>query len=92
MTRLNLLLLMACLFTALGVVHVQYESRQLYSLVDRAQRQQRELAMEYESLRAQRRTEAAASRVQRLAEDKLGMVAPNPSRTVYLKPLPQGGS
>jgi cell division protein FtsL len=92
MTRIDLLLLVACLLTALGVVQVQYESRQLYTAVDRAQRQQRELAIEHEALRAQRRTEAAASRVQRVAEDKLSMRAPDPGRTLYLQPTPAGGN
>ena len=43
MTRLNLVLLLGVLLSALYLVNVQYESRRLYSALDRAKSEARKL-------------------------------------------------
>ncbi|MDP2742076.1 MAG: cell division protein FtsL, partial [Hydrogenophaga sp.] len=58
MIRLNLVLLAAVLVSAFYLVHTQYESRRLYTALDRAQSQSRQLNVEYEQLVVQRRAQA----------------------------------
>ena len=55
MTRLNLVLLLGVLLSALYLVNVQYESRRLYSALDRAQSDARKLATENERLQVAQR-------------------------------------
>jgi cell division protein FtsL len=48
MTRINALLLLAVVATAIYLVRVQYESRRLFSELDKAHSQARHLAMDVE--------------------------------------------
>ena len=89
MTRLNLMLLLAVLLSAFYLVHTQYESRRLYTLIDRANTHTRKLAAEHEQLQVQKRAEATSARVQLLAQTKLGMRPANPAITQYVV-LPAG--
>lgn len=87
MTRLSFALAVVLVGTAFSLVHTQYQSRRLYAAVDKARALSTELEIEWESLRAQRRTAAAAARVQRIARKELDMRSPNASTTIYLKPI-----
>lgn len=84
MIRLNLVLLLAVLASAFYLVHTQYESRRLYSALDRAQTQARRLDADHEQLVVQRRAQAAPARVQQLATGKLQMRAVTPGITEYV--------
>ena len=86
MIRVNTLLVLAVMATALTLVNTQYQSRRLYAAVDKARAHASELEIDWESLRAQRRTESASARVQRIAHDELNMRAPDPATTLYLSP------
>lgn len=86
MTRLNLMLLLAVLLSAFYLVHTQYESRRLYTQIDRANAETRKLAAEHEQLQVQKRAEATSARVQHLAQTKLEMRPVNPSITQYVVP------
>lgn len=91
MIRVNTVLVLAVMATAFTLVHTQYQSRRLYAALDRARAHASDLDTDWESLRAQRRTESASGRVQRIAREQLGMRAPDPASTLYLSPLiPQG--
>jgi cell division protein FtsL len=83
-TRLNLMLLLAVLFSAFYLVHTQYESRRIYTQIDRANTQARRLAAEHEQLQVQKRAEATSARVQLLAQTKLDMRPANPAITQYV--------
>lgn len=91
MTRVNIALVVAVMATAFALVHTQYQSRRLYAAVDKARAQASELDIEWESLRAQRRTAAAPARVQQIARTELDMRSPNASTTIYLKPRESAG-
>jgi len=84
MIRLNLVLLVAVLASAFYLVHTQYESRRLYTAVDRAQAQTRKLSSEHEQLQVQKRAEATPARVQQLASRQLQMRPVNPAITQYV--------
>jgi len=84
MIRLNLVLLVAVLASAFYLVHTQYESRRLYTAVDRAQAQTRKLSSEHEQLQVLKRAEATPARVQHLASRQLQMRPVNPAITQYV--------
>jgi cell division protein FtsL len=84
MTRLNLMLLLGVLATALYLVNVQYQSRWLYSELDRAQSQAHRLAAENERLQVEKRSQATSARVERIAKSQLQMHAATPAITAYV--------
>lgn len=84
MTRLNLLLLMVLVASALYLVHVQYESRRLYTEIERAQNEFRRLETENERLQVEKRAQATPARVEKLARDQLQMRAATPAITEYV--------
>lgn len=84
MTRLNLVLLLAVLATALYLVRVQYESRRLYVEIERAQAESRRLEIENHRLEVEKRAQATPLRVERLAKDQLHMRTATPAITQYV--------
>lgn len=92
MIALKLGLAAAIVATAWAVVHTQYTSRQLYVALDGARAQASELEVEWETLRAQRRSDSAPARIQQLAQQQLRMRAPDPATTLYLAPPAASGA
>ena len=84
MTRVNVLLLLAVLASALYLVHIQYESRRLFVELEKAASQMRKLEMESESFLAEKRAQATPLRVDKLAKDKLQMRPATPAITQYV--------
>lgn len=84
MIRINLVLLLAVLVSAFYLVHTQYESRRLYTELDRAQSLARKLNAEHEQLQVQKRAQATPARVQQLASKALQMRPVNPAITQYV--------
>lgn len=84
MTRLNLFLLLLVVASALYLVHVQYESRQLYAELDRSRAQAKKLALEQDRLQLEKRAQATSARVEQLARSRLQMRPANPAITVYV--------
>ncbi|MFT4192192.1 MAG: cell division protein FtsL [Comamonas sp.] len=84
MTRLNLLLLLSAVLSALAVVHAQHDSRNLFVQHDRAVNEARKLDVEFERLQVEKRAQATHLRVEQLAKDKLKMVTPTPATTDYV--------
>jgi cell division protein FtsL len=84
MTRLNLVLLLAVLASALYLVNVQYESRRLFSALDQAHSEARRLEVDNERLQVEKRAQATPSRVERLAIAKLQMRTVTPAITHYV--------
>jgi cell division protein FtsL len=83
MTRLAFFLLLAVLASALYLVNVQYESRQLYSDLDRARSQARSIETDFERLQVEKRAQAAPLRVEKLAKEQLQMRTVTPAITHY---------
>lgn len=84
MTRLNLVLLMAVLASALYLVDVQYESRRLFAEIDKANAEARKLAAENERLQVEKRAQATPARVEKLAKEQLRMKPSTPAITHYV--------
>jgi cell division protein FtsL len=84
MTRLNLLLLLALVASGVYLVRVSYDSRRLFSELDRARAEERALDHEQERLKAELQTQAAPLRVERAARDKLAMRNATPAVTQYV--------
>jgi cell division protein FtsL len=94
MTRLNLVLLAAVIASALYLVRVQYESRRLYTEIEKVQNEVRKLEVEHERLQVEKRAQATAGRVEKLAREQLHMRAATPAITQYvtLKGTPAGAT
>lgn len=88
MTRLNLVLLAAVIASALYLVRVQYESRRLYTEIEKASNELRKLEVEHERLQVEKRAQATAGRVEKLAREQLHMRAATPAITQYVKLQP----
>ena len=84
MTRLNLVLLLAVLGTALYLVGVQYDSRRLVFEVDRARAKAYQLTQEKERLEVEKRAQATPLRVEKLAKEQLKMRTTTPAITHYV--------
>ena len=84
MTRLSLVLLAAVMVSALYLVRVQYDSRRLFTELDRATAEARRLETERSRLEVEKRAEATSLRVEKLARDKLAMRSITPAITEYV--------
>lgn len=84
MTRLNIGLLLAVLASALYLVNVQYESRRLYTEIDRAKLDARRIETEREQLQIDKRGQATPLRVDKLAREQLHMRVTTPAITHYV--------
>lgn len=85
MTRLNFLLLIAVLVSALYLVRTQYESRRLYVELEKAAAQSSKLESENERLQVEKRAQATPLRVEKLAKESLQMQTATPAITQYVK-------
>ncbi len=84
MTRLNVVLLLAVIASALFLVNVQYESRRLYTEIDRARLEARKIETEREQLQIDKRAQATPLRVDKLAREQLQMRVATPAITHYV--------
>jgi len=81
MTRVNLMLLLAVLASALYLVRVQYESRRLTTELDRAKDRAQELQTENDRLDSL----GTPLRVEKLAREQLQMRTVTPAITQYAR-------
>ena len=84
MTRLNLVLLLAVLFSALYLVHTQYESRRLYVELEKTSTLSRQLEADKERLQVDKRAQATPLRVEQISRDRLQMRTATPAITQYV--------
>ena len=84
MTRVNLMLLLAVVLSAIYLVNVQYESRRLFTELDKAQAEERRLSSEFDRLQVEKRGQATSARVEKLAREKLQMRLVSPDITTYV--------
>ncbi len=84
MTRINLVLLLAVVLSAIYLVNVQYESRRLFTELDKAQSEERRLSSELDRLQVDKRAQATSARVEKLAREKLQMRLVLPAITTYV--------
>jgi cell division protein FtsL len=82
--RINLVLALTLLGSAMYLVHVSYDARRLFNQLDRAQNEARKLDIEHERLKSEKQSQAAPLRVERVARDKLAMRVATPAVTQYV--------
>jgi cell division protein FtsL len=85
MARLAVLLLVAVVVSALYVVQVQYQSRQLFTDLDHALRDAQQLAADRERLEVEKRAAATSLRVEQIARGQLAMRPITPAITEYVR-------
>jgi len=84
MLRLNLLLLLAAVFCALGVVTSQHQARKLFQALENEQDRARQLEVEFGQLQLELSTWATSPRIEKIARDKLKMRTPEAGRIVTI--------
>ncbi|MFY3386268.1 cell division protein FtsL [Paracidovorax sp. MALMAid1276] len=84
MTRLNIVLLVAVLASAIYLVHTQYASRRLFTELDRATAEARRLETEHQRLQVEKRAQATPLRVEKIARAQLQMRTATPAITQYV--------
>jgi len=84
--RINLLLLLAVIGSALYLVHAQYTARQLYTQMHRAEQETRRVELDFERLQVEKRAQATPLRVEKLAREQLKMRTATPAITQYVRP------
>lgn len=80
MTRLNLILFFALIFSSLGLVNAQHKARKLYIELDQMNQASKQYEQEYGQLQLEQSTWAMHSRVERVATEQLQMQVPDPKR------------
>ena len=83
MTRLNILLLLAVIASALVLVNTAYDARRLFTDIHRAETESLRLAGDHKRLEAERQLQATNLRVERTARERLKMVPATPAVTMY---------
>jgi cell division protein FtsL len=80
MTRLNLILYFALMFSALGLVNSQHQARKLYIELEHGSQAALQFEQEYGQLQLEQSTWAMHSRVESIATQQLQMQAPDVKR------------
>jgi cell division protein FtsL len=88
MIRLNVLLLVAVMLSALALVRSQYETRRLVMAIEKVNKEAALLEVEHQRLLVERRAQATPQRVQTLAQQKLQMRVATPAITQYVSMPP----
>lgn len=84
MIRINLVLLLAVVLSAMYLVNVQYESRRLFVELNKATAEANRLESEHGRLVVEKRAQATPGRVEKLAREKLAMRQVTPAITNYV--------
>ncbi len=84
MTRLNVLLLIVLIVSAIYLVRVSHESRRLFAELDKSRTEERLLDNEFERLKSDKQSQATPLRVEKTARDKLAMRTATPAVTQYV--------
>ena len=83
MSRLNAVLLLLLIASALMLVKTAYEARRLFTSIHRAETEALRLAGEHKRLEADRQLQATNLRVERTARERLKMSTVTPAVTMY---------
>ncbi len=73
MLRLNIVLAVLVVLSAVWLVRSSHEARHLFVELEKANRQAHELQVDHERLEVERRSQSATLRVEKLAREKLRM-------------------
>ena len=82
MIRFNMLLLLAAVFCALGIVTSQHKARKLFQALEAEQQHARHLDVEFGQLQLELSTWATSPRIEKIAREKLKMQTPETAKVV----------
>jgi cell division protein FtsL len=80
MTRLNLILFFALMFSSLGLVNAQHQARKLYIELEYLNQTETQYNQEYGQLQLEQSTWAMHSRIELIAAQQLQMQVPDAKR------------
>jgi len=80
MTRLNLILFFALMFSALGLVNSQHKARNLYIELEQSNKSAKQIEQEYGQLQLEQSTWAMHSRIEKIATQQMQMQVPDAKR------------
>ncbi len=86
MTKLNLILFMVVLFSALGTVTSQHKARKLYIELQQQQEMAKQYDIEWGQLQLEQSTWAMHARIEQIATSHLHMQVPEPSKIQIVTP------
>jgi cell division protein FtsL len=83
---LLVVLLLAVVATAVGVVHARQQHRDAYRSLNELEHQRDELNIEFSRLQLEQATWSETNRIEQVATERLGMHFPEAADTVVLRP------
>src|SRR3954464_13797946 len=86
MTKLNLILFLVLIVTALGTVTAQHKSRKLYFELQQQQDAAKQFAVEWGQLQLEQSTWAMHARIEHIATQQLQMQVPDVKRIQVIAP------
>lgn len=86
MRLLLLVLLLACIATAVMRVEVRHSHRQVFSEIVKAENVRDRLELEFKQLQLEQATYAESTLIDKAARERLGMVAPEAHEIVLVRP------
>lgn len=86
MTRLNLILFFALIFSALGLVNAQHKARNLYIKLEQTGKATKLFDQEFGQLQLEQSTWAMHSRIEQIAAQQLQMQVPDAKRVQVVVP------
>lgn len=89
MTRLNLILFFALIFSSLGLINAQHHARKLYIELEQLNQAEKQYKQEYGQLQLEQSTWAMHSRVEQIATQQLQMQVPDAKRIQVVSTFPQ---
>ena len=91
MLRFNMILLLAAVICALGVVTSQHRARKLFQDLEGEQERVKQLDVEYGQLQLEMSTWATHPRIEKIARERLHMVTPDAMGRVVPAAAKKGG-
>ena len=88
MSKVNFILLVLLLASALATVASTHRSRKLFIALENGQAEQRRIEVEWGQLQLEQSTWAKHALVEGIATKQLGMRAPDAARTQFVTPAP----
>ncbi len=83
--KLNIVLALALVLSALSQINAQYQARRLFIDIEREQTLTKQYEIQWNQLRLDQSVLAKHSRIEDVAQKQLNMVQVSPDRTQYLR-------
>lgn len=85
MIRVNLLLLLLAVTSAIGTVASNHRARKIFTEIEHEQSRMRDLEVEWGQLQLEQSTLASHARVEKIARDKLHMKSPGANQVITIE-------